>query len=564
MSNERREETARGDDGLGGGNDGGAVGAEGDIHGNDDGQDPTVEPTAESGAAGLLARICEHAGRGTESTKRARELPAWLSNNGKDLELQYYKGHQKRRDRVLGELQRSDGYLVRDVFRFENAREAEDFIGCLRRDKHYSRGLLQACRETTHVHVCHDCTWSNGACRCSWYQKAKTFGAHHRRDKRGHRRDPCRNRTATDIQNLLLYYCTKGRQIVYQKIGGLVERISCEGYNLSQVGPDELSEVCRQVEIQVPGDGTELREWGPDLTDDEPDERGANELPQRKRRKLGAQERIQVRIVKLCEMYPTCPPAAIVNNRVWLKDVELRFKTLADKEVKSALNNYTQQLTTWNMKDYQELYSKSDCEPVFSAGYGNFDTYYYNVENSIKILDELIEYQCGGDEDAIMDFVTTVYNVVERKIPKLNCVVVHSPSSAGKNFFFDAIKDYYINAGHLSNANKYNTFAFQDAEGRRIVMWNEPNYSPEFLDSIKELLGGDSTCVNVKYKDDCPVYRTPVIVLTNNVVTFMEHPSFNDRIRIFNWKAAPYLADYSKKPNPLAVYHLFKKYNLVD
>ena len=111
---------------------------------------------------------------------------------------------------------------------------------------------------------------------------------------------------------------------------------------------------------------------------------------------------------------------------------------------------------------------------------------------------------------------------------------------------FDAISDYYINKGHLSNANKWNNFPFQDAEGRRIVLWNEPNYSPEFHDQIKEILGGDSTCVNVKYQHDTNIYRTPIIVLTNNVVPFMNDDAFNDRLRVFRWRTAPWLKDYDK------------------
>ena len=143
-------------------------------------------------------------------------------------------------------------------------------------------------------------------------------------------------------------------------------------------------------------------------------------------------------------------------------------------------------------------------------------------------------------------------------------MVIMSPPSAGKNYFFDAVKDFYLNCGHLCNANKFNNFPFQDAEGRRIVLWNEPNYSPEFLEQIKEILGGDSTVVNVKYQHDTPVYRTPVIVLTNQKVSFMGHHAFADRLKVFNWQAAPFLQHMDKKPNPLAVYHFFKKYNLVD
>lgn len=563
MSNVEKE--GKRDVGIGGERRGGDIGrGEEDSVCNNSTQDITESTSTKRDASGIPVGIREHARSGGESTQRTRELPAWFPKSSKDMELQYWKSFKKRSDRIFGELQRSDGQLVRDVFRFEDVRECQDFLKCLQRDGHYRRGLLQVCREDTHIHVVHDCIFSNGTCRCDWWKKAKTYGADARRDRRAHRRDSCRSRTLADVQNLLFYYCTKGRTTVYQKVRGEVERIPSEGYNLSESGLDGLPEIIGEMEVQVPGTGAELQQWGPSIDDDEPDQGPSVAVPRRKKRKLGAQERIQIRVVEMLQTYPICPPEAIVKHRIWRSDPDLRFKDLTHKEIKCAVNSFTDSLTTYSMFDYQQMYNKETCMPIFSAGYGNFENYYYNIENSVEVMDKLIQYQCGSDEDATLDFVNTLYNVLERKVPKLNCIVIYSPPSAGKNFFFDAIKDYYINCGHLSNANKYNAFPFQDAEGRRIVLWNEPNYSPEFLEPIKELLGGDSTTVNVKYMHDTPVYRTPMIVLTNNVVSFMTHPAFKDRVRVFNWMSAPFLKDYDKKPNPLAVYHYFKKFGLVE
>lgn len=527
--------------------------------------DSTITTATESTATGVPSGSNQLSGERSGATSGDRQLPTWLNQSSEDLELQYWKGFKERCNRVFRELQKSDGQLVRDIFRFEDPKEYDDFIKCIQRDQYYRRGLFQVCREATHVHVVHDCNFSNGTCRCDWWKKAKTYGSDVRRDKRGHRRDTCRSRTLADIQSLLFYYCTKGRKIVYQKIGGQVERLPREGYNLSESGPDKMREVYGQMEIQIPGDGTQLHEWGPNLEDDEPDETISYAVPKRKRRKLGAQERIQIRVMELLEQFPICPPEAIVKHHVWRTDPELRFKDLSHKEIKAAISCFKDQMTTMSMKEYKDkFYSKPNCNPVFAAGYGNFENYYYNIANSLQIMNKLISYQFDDDEDAILDFVTTLYNVLERKCPKLNTIVVCSPPSAGKNFFFDAIKSYYINCGHLCNANKYNNFPFQDAEGRRLVFWNEPNYSPEFLEPIKEILGGDSTSVNVKYQHDTPVYRTPVIVTTNNVVSFMTHDAFKDRIRVYNWSSCPMLKDCDKKPNPLAVYDFFKSFGLVE
>ena len=79
--------------------------------------------------------------------------------------------------------------------------------------------------------------------------------------------------------------------------------------------------------------------------------------------------------MNLCRENPICPPEAIVKHPLWLTDEELRFKTLADREIKSAISNCTNQLTSWSMADYQKLYNDPKCNPIFSAGYGgNFET----------------------------------------------------------------------------------------------------------------------------------------------------------------------------------------------
>lgn len=520
-----------------------------------------IIPTTEPGTSGISDRVCEVLGDAGPSKPTIRKLPCWLDQSREAMEERYAKSLKERCNRVHRELQKSDGQLIRDIYRFQSDEELEIFIRIIQRDGHYCRGLLQLCHDGDHVHVAHDCNFSNGSCRCNWFIKAKTHGLDARRDKRGSRRNYSRSRTITDIQNLLIYYITKGRKLLYQKIGGFMENIHDEGYSIQEGRLNELSGIKTEVGPQVHGDGDQFQQGGCLFHDDEPDPQPSGGVPPRKKRKLGACEKIQVRVVNLCRENPICPPEAIVKHPLWLTDEELRFKTLADREIKSAISNWTNQLTSWSMADYQKLYNDPKCNPIFSAGYGgNFETYYYNIENSVNVLEELVSFQCNEDSEQIYNFMNTLYNVLERKVPKLNCMVIHSPPSAGKNYFFDAVKDYYINCGHLSNANKYNNFAFQDAEGRRLVLWNEPNYSPEFQEQIKEIIGGDSTCVNVKYMSDVPVYRTPIIVLTNNVVGFMTHPAFNDRLRVFRWQAAPFLKEYEKKPNPMAIYNLFKKY----
>ena len=94
-------------------------------------------------------------------------------------------------------------------------------------------------------------------------------------------------------------------------------------------------------------------------------------------------------------------------------------------------------------------------------------------------------------------------------------------------------------------------------------MWNEPNYEAAVIDQLKMMTAGDSYTVTVKNKPDMAVYKTPMIVLTNNHVSIMTDPAFKDRVKTFRWVSAPYLKDCKRKPYPVAFYHLLVKYKVI-
>ena len=563
-NNERREENSSGDDGRGGreGVPTGGVGCGGgscsasvteqpaDKICDNVSQNSTKRRADERDEPGVSGGTNSDDGSGGRPAKRIRELPTWLNGTSEGVDKILYESFKKRSVRVYEELQKSDGELIRDVYRFENDAEYENFISIIQRDVYYQRGLLQVCREVSHCHVIHDCSYHGGTCRCNWFKKVKSFGLHHRRDKRGCRRNSSRTRDLSDVFRFMLYYAKEERSTVYQRIGGKTMRLPSQGYNIPKERSDGMYECIREMEVQVAGDGTELRSLDDDPFTDEPDQRVAVKKPARQRRKISPQEALQLQVVQILKENPMCPPEAIVSTKVWRDNSELRFRPPNDRIVAPAIADYKNELLGWSMKDYQEMYKQPKCRPIFSAGYLAYDSCYYNTENSVNILRELVAFQCGYDEDAINNFVGTLYAVLERTQPKLNCIIVQSPSSAGKNFFFDCIRAYYLNCGKLCIAAKGNNFPFQDAHCRRLVFWNEPNYSPEFTEPIKELLGGDATSVHVKMVADSPVFRTPVIVTTNNWVGFMTDPVFKDRCRIFCWETAPFLKEYSKKPNP--------------
>jgi hypothetical protein len=140
--------------------------------------------------------------------------------------------------------------------------------------------------------------------------------------------------------------------------------------------------------------------------------------------------------------------------------------------------------------------------------------------------------------------------------------VINSPASAGKNFFFDTVFTLLLNLGQLGTANKSNNFAFQDAANRRVILWNEPNYESSCTDYLKTLFEGGDTKVRVKMMGDSHIKRTPIVILTNNSVNFMDDIAFKDRIKQFRWKAAPFLKEYKLKPYPLVFFDILLKYEI--
>lgn len=66
--------------------------------------------------------------------------------------------------------------------------------------------------------------------------------------------------------------------------------------------------------------------------------------------------------------------------------------------------------------------------------------------------------------------------------------------------------------------------------GKRLVLWNEPNYDRNHIEKMKEILGGDTTRIKVKYQGDQPLQGPPTILLTNNELNICHDPAFADRL----------------------------------
>lgn len=187
---------------------------------------------------------------------------------------------------------------------------------------------------------------------------------------------------------------------------------------------------------------------------------------------------------------------------------------------------------------------------------------YLNLEESTEILNKLLLFQFKNDEDAIKEFLNDLVDVIDKRIPKKNTLIICSPPSAGKNYFLDTIFNICSNVGYLGTANKTNNFAFQEAPNKRILVWNEVNYERGMEDMVKQLTGGDTCKVRVKTKQDTYVTRTPIICMVNQPIDLMTQPVFKERCVSYRWGHAPFLKDVMKYPYPLSFFNILLKYEI--
>nr|WPR17924.1 MAG: rep 40 protein helicase [Chemarfal virus 36] len=287
-------------------------------------------------------------------------------------------------------------------------------------------------------------------------------------------------------------------------------------------------------------------------------------MEENKKRRHTKWQVISWKISELLERTAICPIEGIKSEKCFLQDDFLTDPDNSNK-VNEAIKIWSYKINNYTLREFFNMYNKNiEGDLIFSRS-----KTYLTLEESIEILDRLLIYQFDDDDSQIKEFLQNLVNVVDFQPEcnpgsniKCNTFLIHSPPSAGKNFFFDALFTLCLNLGQLGTANKSNNFAFQDAANRRIILWNEPNYESSMTDYLKTLFEGGDTKVRVKMLGDTHVKRTPIIILTNNHVNFMSDVAFKDRIKQYKWKTAPFLKECLLKPYPLSIFNILLKYEI--
>lgn len=451
--------------------------------------------------------------------------------------------------------------LFSDVFIVRNGSECEGLIKlCDLAGSNYGGDLFFYVadsdtgkgKEKTHIHVVHDCSYSNRSCRCVWRSEilAKFPGC-------------CKqaNGARKFISHLSIVDWTDEFIYYFLRKWGSPSKI---WLRREDQGLPSASDALRWEEMQrkfseiLAGDdrwlSNNIFEEGQGNPGNSPDvtRSGWRNVRIQSTKFDSIFETVQT----LLEKFPSAPLSAIKiheqyrQNR-WLLDPKY------ERMVNVAIEDFGLRLNNYSMRDFYKFYTKPGCEPVFVPS-----KIYYDISKSEEILTDLLKFQNEDDDGKICKFLNDLMEIIDKRSPKLNTFIVQGPPSSGKNFFFDCLFALCVNIGQFGNANKYNNFPFQEAPHKRLLYWNEPNYCSSYTEELKKILGTDSFTVRVKNRPDTDVQRTPVIILTNNVVNFMTDNAFKDRIIKYVWKNPTWLKDYKLKPHPMAFYSLLNKYNI--
>lgn len=448
----------------------------------------------------------------------------------------------------------SDVIILRDIQLRDQCLDILREYGRSRRN-----GLFGFSEEGDHIHVIHDCSYTNRSCRDIWISQVKPFGSVQKTGK------PVKyiwEFKRTDWYDVFIYFFVRKRG----------ERaIFIRGESRKIPSNDECVRWAREFkerEVVSSSDCTdyyecEQQEHKISRRSDASSTNGR--LYEKKAYSAGKFAYIRQKTKALLRKYYVSPISAICDVPEF-RDDDLLCDPKNRDYIQAACDDFGKDLNAMSLREIYDLLTE-DCNFTDEKELNPYAQFissmkYDNLEGSLNIINELLKYQCNDDEGLIIEFLTNLVNVLDRRVPKLNAFLVISPPSAGKNFFFDMIFGLLLSYGQLGQANRHNLFAFQEAPNKRVLLWNEPNYESSLTDTIKMMFGGDPYTVRVKNRMDAHVKRTPVIILTNNTVPFMYETAFADRIIQYKWNAAPFLKDYELKPHPMTFFLLLSKYNI--
>lgn len=434
-------------------------------------------------------------------------------------------------------------------------REVSDCIAKIREiiQRNFRGSVYMVCNHGDHFHVVHDCSRAGERCRCHRIiEMRRIFGRPvSERFVRDH------NFTVDHWINLTDYFEKDERSLEYLEICGRERYPRTENREISIQGSEESGQE-QVVDDSVGGEGT-FRHLVSIGSCDAASGAGPSPGNAKTNETTGRNKgRKTSRLEKFLRKFLASPITHLLTTSFWIKSDYYLVNTQSNR-FQCILRKIN---FDFNRMSVHELFLHSrtielDHRLYMSPTEMVFD-YYYDIKNSVYILDELLLFQYKSAENVKL-FLKDLLDLLDKTIPKKNCMHVEGPPCSGKNLFFDCVIAFCINHGQMRNFNKYNSFPLMNCVDRRILYWNEPVLESSAVETLKMIFGGDTCTTPIKHQNDRAILRTPVICMSNNS-PFPKDEAFRCRMFHYQWSACEDLKLVKRKPHPSAFPYLLIKY----
>lgn len=380
-----------------------------------------------------------------------------------------------------------------------------------------------------HLHIVHDCAYALGTCRCVVLGCLRRF-------RRPFKRVDGRVRFGNErYATALVEYCVVGerRRLHYLHLGqpDFPSRVLLlRAFDLCSVRGDERHAEVGQAAVHDSSENyqeglcvDQAGEGGSESSS--PDAAGSSQrgsAHRENRETVEKQMRLSQYLVNMFKKLIPVPLSNIVLMREFTIQPRLKLVNRTNRVFNEIIASMEREIHSLSLNDLIDWIEAPTATPKFKA-VNSVETYYGSTDANISLVIDLLLFQYGSVE-AARDFMETVIEVIDRRLPKRNTLLIQGPTNSGKSLFVDALASLCISVGTLRTLNKRSgSFPTQDCIDKRVIVWEEPNYDPkEYGEFLKQLLGGGNINSAVKYARDCSVCRTPVLITTNQYGSCLE------------------------------------------
>jgi hypothetical protein len=102
--------------------------------------------------------------------------------------------------------------------------------------------------------------------------------------------------------------------------------------------------------------------------------------------------------------------------------------------------------------------------PIYGAP---IDPKSFYESDSLEKLEIFLDFQLGEEK---LEFITFLYNLLNKESGKTNCLNLIGAPSSGKTYFARIVKEALVVSGMIANMNNRCNFPFQNCINKRVLL----------------------------------------------------------------------------------------------